>query len=115
MRVPLLPFVLFACSAVVSAQVTMPKVLSSHMVMQRDLPVHVWGMAAPGQSVTAAFRGESRTVTSDPLGHWNAYLKPGPAGGPFTLTVTPGPGGTLNTSECEDYFPDFGWVGAAWA
>jgi len=61
------------------------------MVMQRDLPVHVWGMASPGQSVTVAFRGESRLVNADQLGHWNAYLKPGPAGGPFTLTVTPGP------------------------
>src|SRR5512140_3411373 len=98
-RVPVLSFVLLACSAVVSAQVTLPKILSSHMVMQRDLPVHVWGMAAPGQSVTAAFRGESRTVTSDPLGHWNAYMKPGPAGGPFTLTVTPGPAPNSSASQ----------------
>ena len=80
----------FACSTFLSAQVSLPKILSSHMVMQRDLPVHVWGMAAPGQSVTVAFRGESRSVKPDPLGHWNAYLKPGAAGGPFTLTVTPG-------------------------
>lgn len=79
-----------ACSANLSAQVTLSKILSSHMVMQRDLPVHVWGMAAPGQSVTVGFRNESRTVTADPLGHWNAYLKPGQAGGPYSLTVTPG-------------------------
>jgi len=91
MRIPFLSVVIFACSALLSAQVTLPKVLSSHMVMQRDLPVHVWGMSAPGQSVTVAFRGESRSVNADPLGHWDAYLKPGPAGGPFTLTVTPGP------------------------
>jgi len=80
-----------ACSAALSAQVSLPKILSSHMVMQRDLPVHVWGMAAPGQSVAVAFRGESRNVNADPLGHWNAFLKPGAAGGPFTLKVTPGP------------------------
>jgi len=86
-----LSVIFFACSAVLPAQVTLPKILSSHMVMQRDLPVHVWGMASPGQSVTVAFRGESRLVNADQLGHWNAYLKPGPAGGPFTLTVTPGP------------------------
>jgi len=86
-----LSVIFFACSAVLPAQVTLPKILSSHMVMQRDLPVHVWGMASPGQSVSVAFRGESRLVNADQLGHWNAYLKPGPAGGPFTLTVTPGP------------------------
>jgi len=90
MRISKLSVVVLAFSAVLSAQVTLPKILSSHMVMQRDLPVHVWGMATPGQGVTVAFRGESRSVNSDPLGHWNAYLKPGPAGGPFTLTVTPG-------------------------
>lgn len=66
------------------------------MVIQRDLPVHVWGLAAPGQAVTVSFRGETADVSTDPLGHWNAYLKPGSAGGPFTLTVTPGaaPGGS---------------------
>lgn len=80
----------FATSIVLSAQVTLPRILSSHMVMQRDLPVHVWGMATPGQSVSVSFRGESRSASADPLGHWNIYLKPGPAGGPFSLTVTPG-------------------------
>jgi len=73
-----------------SAQISLPKVLSDHMVVQRDLPVHVWGMAAPGQNVDVQSRGESRKVSANPLGHWNAYLKPGKAGGPFTLTVTPG-------------------------
>lgn len=91
MRVPILSAILLVCAAALSAQVTIPKVFSSHMVMQRDLPVHVWGMAAPGQGVTAEFRGESRSVNADPLGHWNAWFKPGPAGGPFTLTFTPGP------------------------
>lgn len=90
MRIRFLIVTLCASAAVLSAQVSLPKVLSSHMVMQRDLPVHVWGMASPGQSVTVAFRGESRSVNADTLGHWNAYLKPGSAGGPFSLTVTPG-------------------------
>lgn len=57
--------------------------------MQRDLPVHVWGTAAPGQEVSVSFRGEIRSATADPLGHWSAYLKPATAGGPFSLTVTP--------------------------
>jgi sialate O-acetylesterase len=57
------------------------------MVIQRNLPVHVWGNAAPGESVTVSFRGETRGTETDPLGHWNIYLKPAPAGGPFQLTV----------------------------
>jgi sialate O-acetylesterase len=73
-----------------SAQVTLPKILTSHMVVQRDLPVHVWGMATPGQGVTVSFRNETRSANADPLGHWNVYLKPGAAGGPFVMTITPG-------------------------
>jgi sialate O-acetylesterase len=92
LRRHLLPLFLLLSPACLSAQVTIPKVLSSHMVVQRDLPVHVWGMAAPGQVVNASFRGETRSATTDSLGHWNIYLKPGSAGGPFNLTVTPQPG-----------------------
>jgi sialate O-acetylesterase len=112
-HIPFMSAVILACSTLLSAQVTVPKILSSHMVMQRDLPVHVWGNAAPGQSVTAAFRGESRTVNADPLGHWNAYLKPGAAGGPFTLTVTPGPAPNQAASQPAITIEDI-MVGDVW-
>jgi sialate O-acetylesterase len=69
------------------AQVTLPKILASHMVIQRDLPVHVWGMATPGETVSVSFRGESRSTTAGKLGRWSLYLKPGAAGGPFAMTV----------------------------
>ena len=58
------------------------------MVIQRDLPVHVWGVATPGESVTVSFRGETRSTEANPLGRWSLYLKPGNAGGPYQMTVT---------------------------
>jgi len=58
------------------------------MVIQRDLPVHVWGIATPGESVSVSFRGETRTTRTNPLGRWSLYLKPGAAGGPFQMTVS---------------------------
>jgi sialate O-acetylesterase len=70
-----------------SGQVTLPKILSDHMVVQRELPVHVWGTAAAGEAVSVSFRGETRTVVTGPLGRWSVYLKPGLAGGPFELVV----------------------------
>ena len=73
--------------ASLSAQVTLPRVLSSHMVVQRDLPVHLWGMAAPGQDVSVSFRGQTRSTKAGPLGRWSVYLQPGAAGGPFQMTV----------------------------
>jgi len=75
------------CCAPISAQVTLPKILTSHMVVQRDLPVHIWGMATPGEAVRVSFRGESRTAKAGELGRWSVTLTPGAAGGPFQLTV----------------------------
>jgi sialate O-acetylesterase len=75
-------------AAIVPAQVTLPKILGSHMVVQRDLPVHVWGMAAPAEQLTVSFRGETRTTRAGDLGRWSVYLSPGKAGGPFQMTVT---------------------------
>lgn len=57
------------------------------MVVQRDLPVHLWGWAAAGESVTAAFRGNERSTTANELGQWSLYLPPGSAGGPFQLII----------------------------
>ncbi len=74
-------------SSVLTAQVTVPKVLSDHMVIQRELPVHIWGMARPGEQVSVTFRGENKVVASNRLGRWNAYMKPGAAGGPFEIMV----------------------------
>ncbi len=73
--------------ATLCAQVTLPKILASHMVIQRDLPVQVWGMASPGEFVSVNFRGEVGVTRAGELGRWSLYLKPGAAGGPFQMTV----------------------------
>ncbi|HEY1987643.1 MAG TPA: sialate O-acetylesterase [Terracidiphilus sp.] len=80
------------------AQVTLPKILADHMVIQRDLPVHVWGRAKPGDQVAVTFRGETKATTTGRLGRWNVYLQPGAAGGPFDLTVK----GTAASSAGSD-------------
>ena len=97
-------------ASVVSAQVTIPKILSDHMVVQRNLPVHVWGKATPGQQVSVTFRDETRVATANPLGHWNAYLKPGEAGGPFEMTVKSAAGPTAPPIVIRDILVGDLWV-----
>jgi sialate O-acetylesterase len=87
------------------AEVKLPLILASHMVVQRDLPVHVWGWAAAGEAVTVTFRGESRTTQADNLGQWSLYLPPGAAGGPFAMKVQ----GT-NLVTLEDVLAGDVWV-----
>ncbi len=69
------------------ADVSLPKVFSSHMVLQRHMPIHVWGFAEPGEKVSVAFHGASGSAMADTAGRWSVYLPAQPAGGPFTLTV----------------------------
>jgi len=113
MRVNLRTLVLLASipGAIGGAQVTLPRILSSHMVVQRDLPVHVWGWAAPGEPIGVSFRGETRTTTTGPLGKCSVYLGPGAAGGPFALTVTGTPAsGAPQTVTLDDVLVGDVWV-----
>lgn len=71
----------------VRADVTLPALLADHMVMQRGLPVHVWGMAAPQEAVSVTFRGETKLGTADEDGRWSVFLPPSEAGGPFQLSI----------------------------
>jgi sialate O-acetylesterase len=79
------------------SQVRLSNVLGSHMVVQRDRPIHLWGWAAPSESVAVDFHGVRAFGTADGLGHWSLYLPPEPAGGPYSLTVS-----ASNTIHLED-------------
>src|SRR5690242_6288591 len=81
----LLAIALLAPSA--HAAVTRPYLIADHMVVQRGLPVHVWGKAAPTETVAVSFRGNQRHSVTDALGRWSVYLPPGEADGPFEMTI----------------------------
>jgi sialate O-acetylesterase len=69
------------------AAVTLPYLIADRMVVQRRLPVHIWGMAEPGEAVTVTFRGSEQRSTADALGRWSVHLPPEEAGGPFEMTI----------------------------
>ena len=78
---------LFLSIASLQATVRLASVFSSHMVLQRDRPVHIWGSADPGEKGEVAFRGMTSHFETDPLGRWSVYLPPSSADGSFTLTI----------------------------
>lgn len=71
----------------VQAAITLPRVFGDHMVLQRDMPVPIWGTAEPGEQVTVTFRDQTKTATADAQGKWRLALDPLTAGGPHTLSV----------------------------
>ena len=84
-------FFTFATTCLVStagqAEVRLASVITDHAVLQRDVPIHLWGEASPGEKITITFHGQSIAGSATTLGLWEVWLKPEPAGGPFTLTV----------------------------
>jgi sialate O-acetylesterase len=49
------------------------------MVLQRDMPVPVWGTAAPGKALTVTFANQTKNAVADPDGRWQVTLDPMPA------------------------------------
>lgn len=47
-----------------------------HMILQRQMPVPVWGAAEPGEEVTVTFAGQTRKVTAGADRKWLVKLDP---------------------------------------
>ena len=58
------------------AEVVLPKVIDSHMILQRGVDAPVWGWADQGEAVTVEFSGQSKTATPDASGKWMVKLDP---------------------------------------
>ena len=85
MNAPLALLLALNCSFV-HADVTMPHVFSDNMILQRDMPVPIWGLAANGEKIVVSIAGQQvETVAKD--GKWSIMLAPLAAGGPFELLV----------------------------
>jgi hypothetical protein len=61
-------------SGTVLADVKLPAVIGSHMVLQRDHLVPVWGWAAPRESVSVHFAGTTSDTKADQSGRWQVIL-----------------------------------------
>ncbi|MCA9090303.1 MAG: sialate O-acetylesterase [Planctomycetaceae bacterium] len=93
------------CVSVAQAEVKLPAIFGSHMVLQRDAALPVWGWADAGDEVTVSFRDQAVSTKAGADGKWMVTLKPEPLGDPGTMTVTGG-----NTITLEDVLMGEVWV-----
>lgn len=63
----------------VQANVAVPSILSSHMVLQRDREVPIWGWADPQEKVTVTFAGQTVSTQAGADGRWQVRLAAMPA------------------------------------
>ena len=61
-------------TAIVSAEVKLPNVIGNGMVLQRDLPVPIWGWAEKGEKISVSFAGQTKTTKAGDDGKWMIKL-----------------------------------------
>ena len=76
MKIMVVLLLLLLLASVVNANVSLPDVLSSGMVVQRDKRVPIWGKAEPGESISVKFGRQSKQTIADKEGKWLVYLNP---------------------------------------
>lgn len=99
--------VLFAAPCV--AEVRLPKILNSKMVLQRESTVKIWGWAEPDEvvTVTCDWLGTVWSVKADADGKWLIRIKTAEAGGPHVMTIA-----GENTIKLEDILFGEVWIGS---
>jgi len=80
----------------------------SHMVLQRDNPIRVWGYAAPGENVTVTFAGQTASAQAGADRRWLVALPEALAANSEgrTMTITAG----NETLSYEDILVGDVWV-----
>lgn len=94
------------------AEVRIARMLGSHMVVQQEQPIRIWGTAEAGETVQVTLGDERQSVAADSAGRWLVELAPRPRTdldhpNPMTITVS-GPA-TAKTISIEDVL-----VGEVW-
>lgn len=96
--------------ALARADVKPHALFSDHMVLQRDVPLTVWGMADPGEKINVTIKDEKKLIsageaTANADGTWKVALPKLAVGGPYELTIT-----GKNTVTCKDVLAGEVWV-----
>lgn len=87
-RLFVLVFVVFVLTATAWANVRLPAVIGSNMVLQEGKELNIWGWASPGEKVAVLLNGIEVSAEADKWGEWKVKLPAQEAGGPFTMRVS---------------------------
>ncbi|MCB1132591.1 MAG: hypothetical protein KDN05_15805 [Verrucomicrobiae bacterium] len=70
------------------AEIRLPKIFGSHMVLQQGKPITVWGWADPGETATVQIGSAKQSTQANDKGEWKLSLPAMKAGGPYTLKAS---------------------------
>ncbi|HLP39196.1 sialate O-acetylesterase [Lacibacter sp.] len=70
------------------AQIKLPQIVRDSMILQRDIPVNIWGWSAVNEKVSVKFNGKTYKTKGNAEGKWLIKLPATKAGGPYTIDIT---------------------------
>ncbi|WP_425510894.1 sialate O-acetylesterase [Xanthomonas albilineans] len=70
-----------------AAALQLPLLFTEGAVLQRDVPIPVWGWATPGARIQVRLDDAQANAVAAPDGRWQAQLPAHAAGGPYVLEV----------------------------
>jgi len=80
-------FLFIAFSFYATANVRLPKIFATDMVLQRNKLIPVWGWADANEKIEIKFNKQIKTTKADKNGKWTIRLDAENAGGPYELSI----------------------------
>jgi sialate O-acetylesterase len=83
----LITLLLLASCSLLEAQVSLPRLISDGMVLQRDTKIKIWGWAAPNEKVTVSFNNKTYQAVTGSNKKWEVTLPPMKSSSPLTMQI----------------------------
>lgn len=94
-----------------NAEFKLASPFTDHMVLQRDMPVPVWGEADPGAAILVEFANRKASAVADSQGRWRVDLDPMPASfDSRTLKVSSSQNSSVDRLEFSDVLVGEVWI-----
>lgn len=110
-RCPCIFLIFFSMSILASslaADIRLPSVIGSHMVLQQAMPINIWGWAEPGEKISVVLGSQVADTVVDENGRWQTVLPALDAREtPFKLTIK---GTRSKKVEMEDILVGEVWI-----
>ena len=87
------------------AQIRLPKLINDGMVLQREVPIQIWGWAAPSEAISIKFIEKTYQTQANSNGEWQISLPSLPHGGPYKMILK-----ASNTIELKNILIGDVWV-----
>ena len=78
----------FALELSTFGNIKLPGIISDNMILQRNLPIKIWGWGDAGEKIKISFKNQDYSAVTDPGGKWIVIISPSDVGGPYDMQIS---------------------------